>query len=548
MTTTATTAIATSAALTSSNAVSRAPPGQDIMTQSVYGLSFDDDEEPHHHHQPVVTSSQIISDGLTECSSTSKKVSGLKKYLDDDDEDDDEHSDSDTDAHHTIGNRDISNASNTSFQFDMPFSDLSPLQFSTNAAVTGGGNSPSKKKQPQQSLQHSAQRKLNFNNLMSANKSKQQQYQRKLYFNTKNHDDSDDEDCETGSTRHFDRQLSDDDDDDGKDDVDLLKDFDIIDVIPGFGEPPKSNQEYEIKCLRKKNNQTYRHYSQPAQPIEIREDHFKKPLTKIDVLKAPDNYPCPLNSYCIQEISLNWFLYGGSDFLNCNTNSNASSLATNNTEISADSALETSTISSLASDPLRHQNSKMSRTVSSPIMVNPVPVLHHNTAAAAPRPMINRSRNNSTSSNSLSMSPHYQSPRLFMSTTPTNSAHSPSISMSTGGMTKFSTKTASLNFMQSNRAQSAIEGSNSSAGKGLSCSQGQRKTGGRLINKFDLSSLNWLNRGGRNRNLDLCMEIALHKVKTKIDLFNDDTTLAQQQHQQQTDDKGKHKKLIFIKT
>ena len=28
-------------------------------------------------------------------------------------------------------------------------------------------------------------------------------------------------------------------------------------------------------------------------------------------------------------------------------------------------------------------------------------------------------------------------------------------------------------------------------------------------------------RGGRNRNLDICMEIALYKVKTKIDFYTE---------------------------
>jgi hypothetical protein len=204
----------------------------------------------------------------------------------------------------------------------MPFSDLSPLQFSSNASGAYGNSSASKQ------LQHSAQRKLNFNKPQPAQQQQQQQNQRRLYFNSNRrrsgHRD-DDEDDENDSTCEFNRHRDsdnnedddDDDDDDENDDKELLKDFDVIEVIPGFGEPPKSNQEYEIKCLRKKSNQSYRHYATPPpQPIEIKEDHFKKPLTKIDVLKAPDNYPCPLNSYCVQEISLNWFLYGGHDFAN----------------------------------------------------------------------------------------------------------------------------------------------------------------------------------------------------------------------------------------
>ena len=92
--------------------------------------------------------------------------------------------------------------------------------------------------------------------------------------------------------------------------------------MPGFGEPPRNNQEFEIKILKNNSNQPQtqqkygHHHFRTNTLIEIKEDHFKKPLTKIDVLKAPDTYPCPLNVYCVQEISINWCLYGGSDFGN----------------------------------------------------------------------------------------------------------------------------------------------------------------------------------------------------------------------------------------
>jgi len=99
----------------------------------------------------------------------------------------------------------------------------------------------------------------------------------------------------------------------------------VIDVLPGFGEPPRNNQEFEIKILKNKSAQQQQqmqqhkyghHHFRSNTLIEIKEDHFKKPLTKIDVLKAPETYPCPLNVYCVQEISINWCLYGGSDFGN----------------------------------------------------------------------------------------------------------------------------------------------------------------------------------------------------------------------------------------
>jgi autophagy-related protein 2 len=47
-------------------------------------------------------------------------------------------------------------------------------------------------------------------------------------------------------------------------------------------------------------------------------NHFSKPITKIDVLKAPDAYPCPQYSYCLQEISIQWSLYGGNDMWSTN--------------------------------------------------------------------------------------------------------------------------------------------------------------------------------------------------------------------------------------
>nr|AWV66695.1 autophagy-related protein 2 [Brachionus koreanus] len=209
--------------------------------------------------------------------------------------------------------------------------------------------------------------------------------QRKLYFKKR------DEECEFYADEH---DQHDDDDDDQDEDKDLVKDFDIIDVMPGLGEPPRSNQEYEIKSLT-------------SSDYEIKEDHFKKPLTKIDVLKAPENFPCPINVFSIQEISLNWFLYAGSDF---------------------EADVETA-----------------------------------------------RSRHNSASS-TVSTS---TSPQSVKSTT-----SSPSVKCTP----------TSVHFS---------------------------KAGGRIIKKYE--NLTWITRGGQNRNLDVCMEIALHKVKTKCDIYDDMT-------------------------
>jgi hypothetical protein len=49
----------------------------------------------------------------------------------------------------------------------------------------------------------------------------------------------------------------------------------------------------------------------------------------------------------------------------------------------------------------------------------------------------------------------------------------------------------------------------------------QRKAGGRIKSKYDHQNVGWVARGGGARNLDVCMEMALYKVKTKIDLYAD---------------------------
>ena len=142
--------------------------------------------------------------------------------------------------------------------------------------------------------------------------------------------------------------------------------------MPGFGEPPRNNQDFEIKILKnqsallhpsqqqqqQQHASRHTHFRSHATPalIEIKEDHFKKPLTKIDVLKAPDTYPCPLNVYCIQEISINWCLYGGSDFGGSQFNKN-DDLSTHESTISP------------AAVQMQSKN-RMNRTVSSPIIVS----------------------------------------------------------------------------------------------------------------------------------------------------------------------------------
>jgi hypothetical protein len=63
-----------------------------------------------------------------------------------------------------------------------------------------------------------------------------------------------DDDTDNYASKNINRDDDDDEEEAAeKADEELLRDFDIIDVIPGFGEPPRNNQEFEIKNLRRKS-------------------------------------------------------------------------------------------------------------------------------------------------------------------------------------------------------------------------------------------------------------------------------------------------------
>lgn len=49
-------------------------------------------------------------------------------------------------------------------------------------------------------------------------------------------------------------------------------------------------------------------------PIQIRENHFAKPLERNDILNAPAHLPVPKIRFSIRQISIVWYIYGGSDF------------------------------------------------------------------------------------------------------------------------------------------------------------------------------------------------------------------------------------------
>jgi len=51
-----------------------------------------------------------------------------------------------------------------------------------------------------------------------------------------------------------------------------------------------------------------------AEPVVVIDNHFRIPIGKTDVLKAPDCFPCPVYRYTLSEVSIVWSMYGGRDF------------------------------------------------------------------------------------------------------------------------------------------------------------------------------------------------------------------------------------------
>ena len=48
-------------------------------------------------------------------------------------------------------------------------------------------------------------------------------------------------------------------------------------------------------------------------PIQIKEDHFNKPVGRGDQLNSPPEFPTPVMRYTLQEMTLVWHMYGGND-------------------------------------------------------------------------------------------------------------------------------------------------------------------------------------------------------------------------------------------
>jgi len=51
-----------------------------------------------------------------------------------------------------------------------------------------------------------------------------------------------------------------------------------------------------------------------TEPIVVHDNHFRIPIGKTDLLKAPDHFPCPVYRYTLSEMSIVWSMYGGRDF------------------------------------------------------------------------------------------------------------------------------------------------------------------------------------------------------------------------------------------
>ncbi|XP_021359493.1 autophagy-related protein 2 homolog A-like isoform X1 [Mizuhopecten yessoensis] len=81
------------------------------------------------------------------------------------------------------------------------------------------------------------------------------------------------------------------------------EEFCVIDD-PGLGIMPRDG-EPSIRVL-------------VTDPIEIKENFFSQPLGRTDLLKSPDHYPLAEQRYTLKEMTLVWYIYGGSDFKPCN--------------------------------------------------------------------------------------------------------------------------------------------------------------------------------------------------------------------------------------
>ena len=50
------------------------------------------------------------------------------------------------------------------------------------------------------------------------------------------------------------------------------------------------------------------------EPIQVVDNHFPQPLGKLDLLRAPEHFPTPVQRFTLGDMSVVWYMYGGSDF------------------------------------------------------------------------------------------------------------------------------------------------------------------------------------------------------------------------------------------
>lgn len=73
----------------------------------------------------------------------------------------------------------------------------------------------------------------------------------------------------------------------------------ILDDV-GMGVEPRGNCP-EVKVYAK-------------QPLQLKENYFYQPLGRTDALKSPEHFPVPETRHTLKEMSIHWYMYGGSDF------------------------------------------------------------------------------------------------------------------------------------------------------------------------------------------------------------------------------------------
>lgn len=83
-------------------------------------------------------------------------------------------------------------------------------------------------------------------------------------------------------------------DDDPDDDFCILGEEAGVGILPRTGLP-------EVRWLSN-------------EPLRVVDNHFPLPMGKVDMLKAPKNFPAPVLKYTLCEMTLIWHMYGGKDF------------------------------------------------------------------------------------------------------------------------------------------------------------------------------------------------------------------------------------------